>query len=136
MPFKEKHSMRTKRGLHTGVASRGTDFRKLKAKIRSLEATHQDSGGSGLLGTISKRMCTFFPGNGSMLLLLLLSRFSRVRLYGTPYTAAHQAPPSLGFSIAFIKFTKVSVNLKKVKNTPQKRQHWFQNFSVKDVKKR
>ena len=28
----------------------------------------------------------------------LLSRFSRVRLCATPETAAHQAPPSLGFS--------------------------------------
>ena len=34
----------------------------------------------------------------SLLLLLLLSRFSRVRLCATPETAAHQAPPSLGFS--------------------------------------
>ena len=34
----------------------------------------------------------------AFLLLLLLSHFSRVRLYATPYTAAHQAPPSLGFS--------------------------------------
>ena len=33
-----------------------------------------------------------------LLLLLLLSRFSRVRLCVTPKTAAHQAPPSLGFS--------------------------------------
>ena len=33
-----------------------------------------------------------------MLLLLLLSRFSRVRLCATPETAAHEAPPSLGFS--------------------------------------
>ena len=32
------------------------------------------------------------------LLLLLLSRFSRVRFCATPETAAHQAPPSLGFS--------------------------------------
>ena len=32
------------------------------------------------------------------LLLLLLSRFSRVRLCATPWTAAHQASPSLGFS--------------------------------------
>ena len=32
------------------------------------------------------------------LLLLLLSRFKRVRLCETPETAAHQAPPSLGFS--------------------------------------
>ena len=31
-------------------------------------------------------------------LLLLLSRFSRVRPCVTPETAAHQAPPSLGFS--------------------------------------
>ena len=34
----------------------------------------------------------------AMLLLLLLSRFSRVRLCATPQTAAHQAPPSLGVS--------------------------------------
>ena len=31
-------------------------------------------------------------------LLLLLSRFSRVRFCATPWTAAHQAPPSMGFS--------------------------------------
>ena len=31
-------------------------------------------------------------------LLLLLSRFSHVRLCVTPETAAHQAAPSLGFS--------------------------------------
>ena len=45
-----------------------------------------------------------FPGNNSPFLpnptfvLLLLSHFSRVRLCATPKTAAHQAPPSLGFS--------------------------------------
>ena len=33
-----------------------------------------------------------------LLLLLLLSRFSRVRLCAAPQTAAHQASPSLGFS--------------------------------------
>ena len=33
-----------------------------------------------------------------MLLLLLLSRFSCVQLCETPEMAAHQAPPSLGFS--------------------------------------
>ena len=31
-------------------------------------------------------------------ILLLLSRFSRVQLCATPYTIAHQAPLSLGFS--------------------------------------
>ena len=34
----------------------------------------------------------------TLLLLLLLSRFSRVRLCATPWTAAYQAPPSMGFS--------------------------------------
>ena len=34
----------------------------------------------------------------SLLLLLLLSHFSRVRLCVIPQTAAHQASPSLGFS--------------------------------------
>ena len=32
------------------------------------------------------------------LLLLLLSRFSRVQLLATPWTAAYQAPTSMGFS--------------------------------------
>ena len=32
------------------------------------------------------------------MLVLLLSRFSRAQLCVTPQTAAHQAPPSLGFS--------------------------------------
>ena len=35
---------------------------------------------------------------GKLLLLLLLSRFSRVRLCVTPWTVAHQAPLSMGFS--------------------------------------
>ena len=34
----------------------------------------------------------------TLLLLLLLSCFSRVRLCATPWVAAHQAPQSLGFS--------------------------------------
>ena len=33
-----------------------------------------------------------------LLLLLLLSHFSRVRLRATPWRAAYQIPPSLGFS--------------------------------------
>ena len=47
---------------------------------------------------------TIWPGKALILagifsiLLLLLSRFSRVWLCATPQTAAHQAPPSLGFS--------------------------------------
>ena len=34
----------------------------------------------------------------SFLLLLLLSRFSLVGLLATPWTAAYQAPPSMGFA--------------------------------------
>ena len=33
-----------------------------------------------------------------MLCYAMLSYFSRVRLWATPQTAAHQAPPSLGLS--------------------------------------
>ena len=33
-----------------------------------------------------------------VLLLLLLSRFSRLQLCATPWTAAYEAPPSMGFS--------------------------------------
>jgi len=40
----------------------------------------------------------YWSGLPLLLLLFLLSRFSRVRLCATPQTAAHQAPPSLGFS--------------------------------------
>ena len=40
----------------------------------------------------------FHPIALSLLLLLLLSHFSRVRLCATPEMAAHQAPPSLWFS--------------------------------------
>ena len=41
---------------------------------------------------------TITKWNARNLLLLLLSRFSHVRLCVIPQTAAHQAPPSLGFS--------------------------------------
>ena len=43
-------------------------------------------------------MLTWASQVALLLLLLLLSRFSPVRLCATPETGAHQAPPSLGFS--------------------------------------
>ena len=50
----------------------------------------------------TKVMVTFLQSSQmlkyTVLLLLLLSRFSHVRLCVTPQTAAHQAPPSLEFS--------------------------------------
>ena len=41
---------------------------------------------------------SYLPGPALNLLLLLLSRFSRVRLLATPWTAAYQAPLSMGLS--------------------------------------
>ena len=44
------------------------------------------------------KVCLVLDPKDFLLLLLLLSRFSRVRLCATPQTAAHQDLPSLGFS--------------------------------------
>ena len=43
-------------------------------------------------------LASFVKDKVSMLLLLLLSHLSRVRLWATPEIAAHQAPLPLGFS--------------------------------------
>ena len=58
--------------------------------------------------TLSRFVITFLPRSKHLLIswlqspsavtLLLLSRFSRVRLYVTQWMTAHQATPSLGFS--------------------------------------
>lgn len=94
MPFKENHSVGTKRDPCTGVAFHGTDFGVSKAKTHSLEAMHQDSRGPGFLGTLGKSVCVcaFFPGSGS---------------------------------VAFIRFSVLSVNAREAKNTylEEKRQH-------------
>ena len=55
------------------------------------------------MDVITKGKCRMFCDGENVLLFtvaakLLLSRFSRVRLFATPWTAAHQAPPSMGFS--------------------------------------
>ena len=62
-----------------------------------MENGHMDTGGEGEGGTnweIGIDIYTLLL----LLLLLLLNRFSRVWLCVTPEMAAHQAPPSLGFS--------------------------------------
>ena len=64
------------------------------APVRSL-AFVKPRAGSIYYGKII--LDTETEGKESML-LLLLSRFSRVRLCATPEMAAHQAPLSLGFS--------------------------------------
>ena len=45
-----------------------------------------------------RRINVHHKRNVGLILLLLLSRFSRVRLCATPWTAAYQAPPSMGLS--------------------------------------
>ena len=53
---------------------------------------------SSILSQIFKLLKCPLCKSKETLLLLLLSHFSRVRLCATPWTAAHQAPPYLGFS--------------------------------------
>ena len=47
---------------------------------------------------IIRHVSSLIKSAGTLLLLLLPSRFSCVQPCATPQTAAHQAPPSLGFS--------------------------------------
>ena len=47
---------------------------------------------------VHRNTCRDFDLKCMLLLLLLLSHFSHIRLCATPETAAHQAPLSLGFS--------------------------------------
>ena len=54
--------------------------------------------GPRLCGLLSAPFRNGVSASYKLLLLLLLSRVSHVRLCATPETAAHQAPPSLGFS--------------------------------------
>ena len=60
-------------------------------KVESMFWSREFSRWAGVF--VKKKAKNAFKG-----LLLLLSHFSRVRLCVTSWTAAHQAPPSLGFS--------------------------------------
>ena len=64
-----------------GGLSCSSDFRKPEEIISDIQEDYA-------------RICA----KSLLLLLLMLSRFSRVRLCATPRTAAHEAPPSLRFS--------------------------------------
>ena len=43
-------------------------------------------------------MRAYCIGQGTQRSACVLSRFGRVRLFGTPWTVAHQVPQSMGFS--------------------------------------
>ena len=83
------------------------EFSKQKYWSRLTFPTPGDLPGPGVkpellhVSCIVGRLFTVEPPGKTLhglLLLLLLSRFSRVRLCATPWTAAHQAPLSMGFS--------------------------------------
>ena len=65
--------------LHIGAAIPGAPRWRCRLSVPS----------GGGAGRVQGRVLTL------SLLLLLLSRFSHVRLCATPWTAAHQAPPSM-----------------------------------------
>ena len=80
---------------------------KFKAKFNDKNGNYDKTSMAQMLSAkeftkaeVTKLSCskTAVASQVVLLLLLLLSCFSRVRLCATPQTAAHQAPPSLGFS--------------------------------------
>ena len=99
--------MEVRRGRERALQNIQTHF---KAKARIFKA-YQDMGMPCTTKRLEVRM-----------LLLLLSRFSRVRLCATPQTAAHQAPPSLGFSRqehwSGLPFPQVRIDAPKPAHTP------------------
>ena len=70
------------------------------SEVILLEGILPDWRGHGLCNQLMERQCstTWSLASEATLLLLLLSRFSRVQLCVTRETAAHQALPSLGLS--------------------------------------
>ena len=82
---------------YSGLISFRTDWLDLLAVQGTLKSLLQHHSSK-----VSILWCSAFfivqLSHAYMLLLLLLSRFSCVRLCATLETAAHQAPPSLGFS--------------------------------------
>ena len=77
------------------------DLVLLITKVPSSLLPHPSLQDQLLLFSITKKITTILSlahSKNQMLLLLLLSHFSHVRVCVTPYTAAHQAPLSLRFS--------------------------------------
>ena len=91
--------LRSKKGpLYSKIVLKLCNWGKLNTG-RVCVLCNWKTGKSILLPNI--KLGTFFLNLNFMfdyILMLLLSRFSHVRLCATPETAAHQAPPSLGFS--------------------------------------
>ena len=84
---------------HRWESHHPTSWKASTTNAQSEGCTHQWNRLIQLLNTNIQIEGLVTEGWGNLLLLLLLlSHFSRVQLCETPQTAAHQAPPSLGFS--------------------------------------
>ena len=81
------------RALESGDG--GNVFRKKKKMMYNPTEIYTECNSNGKMCERPLKTLKHFM---NLVLLLLLSRFRRVRLCATPSMAAHQAPPSLGFS--------------------------------------
>ena len=89
MPFASTFS------LFPSRSSDGAHFSISSSEDKTKHFTNVNA--EGLISCTLFLVLLYWLASGKRL-LLLLSHFSRVRLCATPQTAAHQAPPSLGFS--------------------------------------
>ena len=110
MKMKENKNLKGARGFGNEVITRRRlSWHCFQCNIRSMCETLVMKQGLGRQNVAEEgtapcpalflfRTCVHFKGKTCKKILLLLSRFTCVRLCATPQTAAHQAPPSLGFS--------------------------------------
>ena len=90
--LKTKEEVKNKRRYMRGNLEKYHRWTYLQSRNRETENKWMETK-EGRMGEMDWEV-----GTDVYTLLLLLSRFSRVRLCATPETAAHQAPLSLGFS--------------------------------------
>ena len=62
--------------------------------------------GSSVPGILQARTLEWVAISFSNAWKLKVKSFSRVRLFATPWTAAHQAPPSMGSTTALLKYSQ------------------------------
>ena len=79
----------------------GDQWRNNSGKNEGMEPRQKQYPAVDVTADRSKIRCCkeqYYIGTWNVRSMLLLSHFSHIRLCVTPQTAAHQAPPSLGFS--------------------------------------
>ena len=88
----QEYSLEEKTAIHSSVLAQETHGQKRLIGYSPWGCKEQDT------NEHTHTHAGFYHFIRHLLLLLLLIRFSRIRFCATPQTAAHQAPPSLGFS--------------------------------------